>query len=69
MSTLDEPNIDGEFLKHCEVEVKLDEIEMIEENFKRVYWPWELPTAFRKQMTVCNIHTYIHTYIHIRMYM
>jgi len=57
----DEANHDGEFLKHSKVEVTLDEIEMIEKNFKRAYWPWELPIAFRKQMTVCNIHIHTNT--------
>ena len=54
---VDELNVDGKFLIRSEVEVKKDEIQTIEKNFKRAYWPWELPESFRKQMTV-RIRTY-----------
>ena len=46
---------DMKFLLKHEVDVKKDEIEMIEKNFKIAYWPWELTTVFRKQITVCNM--------------
>ena len=51
--TVDEYTLDGEFLKRCEVEVKKEEVEMLEKNFKRAYWAWELPSAFRQKITVC----------------
>ena len=49
---VDKPKPNKKFLIKYEVEVKEDEIQMIEENFKRAYWPWELPKAYRKQMNV-----------------
>ena len=49
---VDKRNLDGKFLIKYEVEVKEEELQMIEENFKRAYWPWELPKAYRKQITV-----------------
>lgn len=54
ISITDEYTIDGEFIKRFEVEVKMEEIEMLEENFKRPYWSWELPAAFRERITVCG---------------
>ena len=54
ISIADEYTIDGEFIKQFEVEVKIEEIEMLEENFKRPYWSWELPSAFRERITVCD---------------
>ena len=53
MSTADEYTLDGEFIKQCEVEVKIDEIVMLEQKFRRPYWSWELPAAFREKITVC----------------
>ena len=32
------------------VEINKDEIEMIEGDFSRAYWPWQLPNAARKKM-------------------
>lgn len=59
---IDEYTLDGEFLKRCEVEVKKEEVEMLEKNFKRAYWAWELPSAFRQQITVrTSVIEYIST--------
>jgi len=55
--------LDGEFLKRCEVEVKLVDIEMIEKNFKRAYWKWELTAAYREKITVCKTQMHICAYI------
>ena len=71
VSTADEYTLDGEFIKQCEVEVKIDEIVMIEQKFRRPYWSWELPAAFRERITVCKInvdnlgkvYTYIASYV------
>lgn len=38
------------------VEINKDEIEMIEKDFTRAYWPWELPNALREKMKdVCIV--------------
>ena len=49
---LGELDVDEKFSIKSDVEVKKDEIQMIEENFKRAYWPWELSKSFKKQITV-----------------
>ena len=61
----DEYTLDGEFVKQYEVIVKKSEIEVVQKNFKRAYWPWQLPQIFRNQSLVCTFTyiSYVHMYI------
>ena len=51
-SPVDNPKHHGKLVTVFEVEIREDEIKMIEKNFTRPYWSWELPSAYRKQITV-----------------
>ena len=57
-------------MKRCEVQIKKQEIEMIEKNFKRAYWPWEMSRKFRKRMQYAYVCMYVvmYTCTHIRVY-
>ena len=50
--SIEDYTLDGEFLNRCKVKVNKEEIEMLEKNFKRAYWTWELPAAFRQHISV-----------------
>ena len=43
------------------MEINEEEIETIERDFGRAYWPWELPNSIRKRMN--KVTTYICNYI------
>ena len=48
---------DEKFVEKIEVEVSRDEVDMIEKEFRRPYWTWELPRAARSGVTVSTYYT------------
>ena len=51
---------DDKFVERVEVEVSREEVDMIEEKFRRPYWTWELPRAARRGVTVSAVATCSH---------
>jgi len=51
---------DEKFVERIEVEVSCDEVDMIEKEFRRPYWTWELPHATRSGVTVSTYILSLH---------
>ena len=48
---------DEKFVERIEVAVSREEVDMIEKEFHRPYWAWELPHAARRGVTVSALYS------------